>query len=105
VGTAVDHILKRRNVSKINLIGWSWGTAIMGMYTTQNNAKVNRLVLYAPLWIFSTKPPIGGDGSLGAYRTVSKASAKARWLQGVAEDKKTNLITPGWFEQCADATY
>ena len=48
VGAAVDFILKRRGVSKINLLGWSWGTAIMGWYTAQNNDKVNRLVLYAP---------------------------------------------------------
>jgi pimeloyl-ACP methyl ester carboxylesterase len=105
VGAAVDHILKRRNVSKINLMGWSWGTAIMGMYTAQNNSKVNRLVLYAPLWIFSTKPIIGGDGPLGAYRTVSKAAAKDRWLKGVAEAKKADLIPQGWFEQWADATW
>jgi pimeloyl-ACP methyl ester carboxylesterase len=48
VGAAVDFILKRSSVSKINLLGWSWGTTIMGWYTTQNNDKVNRLVLYAP---------------------------------------------------------
>jgi pimeloyl-ACP methyl ester carboxylesterase len=105
VSAAVDHILKRRGVSKIDIMGWSWGTAIMGMYTAQNNAKVNRLVLYAPLWIFSTKPLIGGDGPLGAYRTVSKDSAKDRWLKGVAEDKKAGLIPKGWFEQWADATW
>jgi pimeloyl-ACP methyl ester carboxylesterase len=105
VSAAVDHILKRRRVAKIDLMGWSWGTAIMGMYTVQNNAKVNRLVLYAPLWIFSTKPLIGGDGPLGAYRTVSKDSAKDRWLKGVAEDKKAELIPPGWFERWADATW
>jgi pimeloyl-ACP methyl ester carboxylesterase len=105
VSTAVDHILKRRNVPKINLMGWSWGTAIMGMYTAQNNSKVNRLVLYAPQWIFSTKPLIGGDGQLGAYRIVSKASAKDRWLKGVPEDKKADLIPQGWFEQWADATW
>jgi pimeloyl-ACP methyl ester carboxylesterase len=66
---------------------------------------VNRLVLYAPLWIFSTRPIIGGDGPLGAYRTVTKDSAKARWLSGVAEDKKADLIPPGWFEQWVDATW
>jgi pimeloyl-ACP methyl ester carboxylesterase len=105
VGAAVDHILHRRGVSKIDLMGWSWGTAIMGMYTAQNNAKVNRLVLYAPLWIFSSKPLIGGDGPLGAYRTVSKASARDRWLKGVADGKKADLIPTGWFEQWADATW
>jgi pimeloyl-ACP methyl ester carboxylesterase len=105
VGSAVDHILQRRGVARINLMGWSWGTAIMGMYTTGHNDKVNRLVLYAPEWIFSARPIIGSDGPLGAYRTVSKDSAKARWLTGVPEDKKAGLIPPGWFEQWADATW
>ena len=46
VGSAVDFILKRRNISKLNLIGWSWGTAIMAGYTMNNNDRVNKLVLY-----------------------------------------------------------
>jgi pimeloyl-ACP methyl ester carboxylesterase len=105
VSAAVNHILQKRGVAKINLMGWSWGTAIMGMYTVENNAKVNRLVLYAPLWIFTTRPIIGGDGPLGAYRTVTKDSAKQRWLTGVSENKKADLIPPNWFEQWADATW
>lgn len=105
VGAAVSHILQKRKVAKINLMGWSWGTAIMGMYTSEHNDKVNRLVLYAPVWLFNSPPTIGGDGPLGAYRMVSKDSAKERWLKGVAEDKKATLIPSGWFEQWADATW
>ena len=105
VGAAVKHILAKRGVSKINLMGWSWGTAIMGMYTAEHNDNVNRLVLYAPMWLFNSPPIIGGDGPLGAYRLVSKQSAKERWLKGVAEDKKADLIPAGWFEQWADATW
>ena len=44
VGVAVDFIRKRRGVAKINLIGHSWGTRIMSMYTIGNNDKVNKLV-------------------------------------------------------------
>ncbi|HYS51312.1 MAG TPA: alpha/beta fold hydrolase, partial [Burkholderiales bacterium] len=35
VGAAVDYIRQRRGVAKINLMGWSWGTSIMGWYTAQ----------------------------------------------------------------------
>ena len=42
---------------------------------------------------------------LGAYRTVSREAAKGRWLTGVPEDKKADLIPPGWFEAWADATF
>ena len=105
LGAAVSHILKRRGVAKIDLIGWSWGTSIAGLYTTTHNDTVNRLVLYAPMWIFSTRPTLGGDKPLGAYRSVSKASAKDRWLKGVPETKRAELIPAGWFEQWADATW
>ena len=105
VGTAVDFILKRRGVSKINLLGWSWGTSIMGWYTAQNNDKVNKLVLYAPQWLRETGvSPTDSGSALGAYRSVSMESAKARWLTGVPEDKKATLIPPGWFEAWASAT-
>ena len=105
VSSAVAFILKRRGVSKINLLGWSWGTTIMGWYTSQNNDKVNRLVLYAPQWIRTTPSLTDSGGKLGAYRTVSRDKAKARWLTSVPEDKKVDLIPLGWFEAWADATF
>ena len=37
----------------------------------------------------------GGDGPLGAYRTVTMSAAKARWLTGVPENKKADLIPAG----------
>lgn len=105
VGLTVAAILERRGVDKLNLMGWSWGTSTMGLYTSQNNAKVNRLVLYAPQWLATAPLNLGNTGPLGAYRSVSRDSAKDRWLKGVPEDKKAGLIPPGWFEQWADATF
>lgn len=105
VGSAVDFILKRRGVSKVNLLGWSWGTSVMGWYTAQNNDKVNRLVLYAPQWIRSTPALTDTGGKIGAYRTVSREATKGRWLSGVPEGKKDDLIPPGWFDAWADATF
>ncbi len=105
VGAAVDFILKRRGVSKIDLMGWSWGTSIMGWYTVQNNSKVNRLVLYAPGWVRDAASLTDPGGKLGAYRTVSRNAAKDRWLTGVPADKQAGLIPPGWFEAWADATF
>ncbi len=103
VGAAVEFILKRRGVSKLNLMGWSWGTAIMGWYTAQNNDKVNKLVLYAPRWLSNTPSLIDRGGKLGAYRAVSMDSARDRWLKGAPEDKKAELIPHGWFEAWAAA--
>ena len=105
VGAAVDYIMKQRGVAKLSLLGWSWGTSIMGTYTAANNDKVGKLVLFAPLWLRTTPLLIGGDGPLGAYRTVAKDSAKKRWLTGVPEDKQAGLIPAGWFDAWADATW
>ncbi len=76
----------------------------MGLYTSENNAKVNRLVLYAPQWI-RTEPPPATWPKLGAYRLVSKDSAKDRWLKDVPENKKADLIPPGVFDAWANATW
>ena len=103
-GTAVDHILKERNLSRINVMGWSWGTSTVGMFTSANNAKVNRLILYAPQWI-KKDPSLANTAQLAAYRLVSKESAKDRWLKDVPADKKADLIPPGVFEAWADATW
>lgn len=100
VGAAVDFIRKRRNVNKINLVGWSWGTTIMGGFTAQNNDKVGRLVLYAPLWTLKEAPPFSGSG---AYRTVTKEAARARGLRGIPDARKEEISPQAWFDKWWEA--
>ena len=105
VDAVVEFVRKRRGVDKVNLIGWSWGTAIMQWYTSLNSQKVDKLVLYAPVWIRQTASLVQtGPGPTPAYRSVSMAQAKVRWLTGVPEAKKADLIPAGWFEAWAAAT-
>ena len=75
VGSVVDFVMSRRHVEKVNLMGWSWGTAIMGLYTTTHNANVARLVLYAPGWLSKEKVPPDAP-LLAAYRTVTREAAQ-----------------------------
>jgi len=106
IGTVVDFVLARRNIPRVNLLGWSWGTTLMATYASQNNAKVERLVLYAPSWIRQTPSLVQtGPGPTPAYRTVSRDAALGRWMTGVPEDKKATLIPAGWFDAWADATF
>ena len=105
LAAAIDFILKRRGAARLNLMGWSWGTSITGWYTTQHSDKVNRLVLYAPMWISNSPPLVSPDVTLGAYRTVTREAARARWLREVPEDKQAELIPAGWFDTWADATF
>jgi pimeloyl-ACP methyl ester carboxylesterase len=104
VAAVVEFVRKRRGVDKVNLLGWSWGTAIMAFYTERNNDKVHKLALYAPLHVRKSASLVqAGPGPVGAYRTVSLDSAKQRWLTGVAPDKAAALIPAGWFETWAKA--
>jgi pimeloyl-ACP methyl ester carboxylesterase len=105
VEAAVEFIRRRRGVQKLNLMGWSWGTSIMGWYTAQHNDRVVKLVQYAPLWLAHSPSLLDTSTKLGAYRIVTREAAKARWLNGVPEDKQADLIPAGWFEAWADATY
>lgn len=105
IGAVVDHILARRGISKLNLLGWSWGTTLMATYATQQPAKVNRLVLYAPQFVRETPSLVQAGAKLGAYRIVARDQALNRWLTGVPEAKKATLIPQGWFDAWADATW
>jgi pimeloyl-ACP methyl ester carboxylesterase len=103
VGAVVDHILARRGVSKINLLGWSWGTVLAGAYTAQNNDKIQRLVLYAPSFIRAsfiraTPSPIAAEGQLGAYRTVTKDAAQKRRRTGLSDERAKDLMPDEWFD-------
>jgi pimeloyl-ACP methyl ester carboxylesterase len=102
IGSAVDFILKRRNIDKLNLLGWSWGTTTTALYTTRHNDKIRTLVLYAPVW---TPPPgaVGPKPPTDAYRSVNMGDAFKRWVRGVPADKQADLIPPGWFDAWAKA--
>jgi pimeloyl-ACP methyl ester carboxylesterase len=105
VAAAVAFIRSRRNVEKVNLIGWSWGTTLMARYTSENAGNVGKLVLLAPQWLRTTPSAADAGGALGAYRVVDRSAAKARWLNGVPEDKREKLLPAAWFETWAEATF
>jgi pimeloyl-ACP methyl ester carboxylesterase len=48
INAAVDYIRSLRNVDKVYLLGWSWGSSTAGLFTMQKPHKVRRLILYAP---------------------------------------------------------
>ncbi|WP_043286728.1 alpha/beta hydrolase [Paraburkholderia oxyphila] len=100
LSAAVDFVLARTGVESVNLVGWSWGTAISGGYTARNNSKVRRLVMYAPLWKISpplwTAPPLSLAAkmwmsalgpliasTLSPYRKVTLKDTRTRWFRGV----------------------
>lgn len=106
LGAVVDFVCRRRGVDKVCLIGQSWGTAITSYFTQSNNARVERLVLQAPVWdrTQSGPSPIHVEGKVGAYRVVARDAALKRRLANLPEAVKADIIPPGWFDQWWDAT-
>lgn len=102
--SAVDFILKHNGIAQLNLLGMSWGGSVSGMYTSQNNSKIRKLILVAPQWVTSKPPRIDSGGRLGAYREIFVPAALERWMDGVPKEKQRELLPEGWFEQWAKAT-
>jgi pimeloyl-ACP methyl ester carboxylesterase len=70
---AADWVRARRGIAKLNVMGHSWGTVITGLYASRHTDKVQRLVLYAPVWLRQTASLTDQGGTLGAYRQVTAA--------------------------------
>ncbi len=106
VGAAVDFIRARRNVDKISLLGHSWGTTIMAVYTTQSNAKVQRLALYAPGWMRTQGLSLtDAGGPLGAYRIVTAEAVKKRRSTGLPPGKQEELMPAHWLDAHLEAAF
>jgi len=104
LAAAARFVRERRGVSKLCHLGWSWGTTLAGRFAAENPALVEKLVLYAPVWTGGAAA-VGGNATIGAYRTVTRAQARERWMNGVPDGKRAGLIPLGWFEQWADTTF
>jgi pimeloyl-ACP methyl ester carboxylesterase len=106
IAAAVDFILARRDIPRLVLLGWSWGTFSTPTYAIAHPDKVARLVLYAPIWIGQTGRLAQAEGGrMPAYRTVTPEQARARWLNGVPESERATLIPPGVFDAWVKATW
>jgi len=108
IGSVVDHIRQKHKVSKVTLIGWSWGAMTAGYYASLNSEKVKKLVMYAPAYAYPMHTNLGaGSGlqnkrrpsdfnyGLGAYRLASTAANTARWDGEIPVQDKGQYREPG----------
>jgi pimeloyl-ACP methyl ester carboxylesterase len=103
----VNHIKSRRGVTKVTLIGWSWGAMLAGYYASLHSENVHKLVLYAPLYNFNNHTNLGPGSALqnkrkpddfnfglGAYRLTSEAANTARWNGEIPVENKDEYREP-----------
>lgn len=67
----------------------------MAGYTMSNSERVNKLVLYAPLWHLKAPPPFSGSG---AYRVVSADAARQRGIRGIPPQRVEEISPTAWFD-------
>jgi pimeloyl-ACP methyl ester carboxylesterase len=102
LASAVQYILKLRNITRLNLVAMSWGGSVAGAYTAGNNDKIVKLALVAPLWLLKGPAPVDAGGRLGAYRNVPVLDFRERWLSAAPEAAQPGLIPAGGFELWAN---
>ncbi|MCF8466546.1 MAG: alpha/beta hydrolase [Sneathiella sp.] len=98
----VEHILAKRGLEKLQLLGYSWGTLITGAYTAKNNNKVERLALYGTSMLNSGASLIGNDRPTAAYRLVDAQSIKIRWEHGLNPAEIADIIVADWQREWLD---
>ncbi|MDB9879242.1 alpha/beta hydrolase [Pseudomonadales bacterium] len=85
VSRAIAFIRHQRNIPQLNLIGYSWGTAIAGTYAGEHPESIRKLVLYGALWVTAGATSGLVPATLGSYRTVDAQAASTRWVQGLSQ--------------------
>ncbi|WP_185640716.1 alpha/beta hydrolase [Burkholderia sp. Bp9142] len=113
LSAVVEFVRARTSGARVNLIGWSWGTALGGGFTAARNEAVRHLVLVAPLWIIRNSPgialsrwmmsmlppPLPNNADfLGDFRAISKKEARQRWVRGLDETTAEQLIPQAEFD-------
>ncbi|MCF3947293.1 alpha/beta hydrolase [Acidiphilium iwatense] len=101
---AIDFVLRHRDITRVNLLGMSWGGSVAGAFTAELGEKIAKLILVAPLWLSRTKLRIDPGGALNTYRVVSPKTFETGWRVAAPEQKRQALIPEGWFEAWEQVT-
>jgi len=100
-GAAVDFIRARLGIARLAIMGWSWGTVIVGAYAAREPGRISRLVQFAPVWLRQKRP--ADERPLGAYATWTVEEARANLQTGAPAEKRADLMQAAWFAAWKDA--
>jgi pimeloyl-ACP methyl ester carboxylesterase len=99
----VEFVRRRSGAAKIAIMGWSWGTVIVGAYAARAGEDVAKLVQVSPLWVRPARADAAAP--LGAYRAWTMASARADLQKGAPDDQRDTLMPRRWIEAWDAATH
>jgi pimeloyl-ACP methyl ester carboxylesterase len=93
VQRAIEFICAQCTHDAVDLLGYSWGTAICGRVAGQFPERVNRLILYGALWV-EKQADFKASSSIPAYRTVTAHGALSRWAHGLDPVEFETVVAP-----------
>ncbi|WP_430252158.1 alpha/beta hydrolase [Neorhizobium sp. DAR64860/K0K1] len=103
VASALDHIRTNHGPVRLGLLGMSWGASIAGLYASRQ-ARLDALVLAAPLWLSATPLRFDPGAPIATHRNVEVASYRQAWLAPVPEDRRATFLPDGWFDRWEEVT-
>ena len=104
LATASAFIRERRGLPRLTILAWSWGTALAARHASESPDLVERMVLYAPVWLWQGPDP-SPSAPPGAYRAVTQKAARDGWLSAAPEAMRDTLLPAGWFDAWAASVW
>ncbi|BBH54114.1 alpha/beta fold hydrolase [Fluviispira sanaruensis] len=97
----IDYISKLKNVEKVSLVGWSFGSIVAAEFASINHKNVNKLVLTGAMHSFSlplfTKPFADKNNQfnakLGAYQVIPWEAIYSHWKMMMQDKDLVNQET------------
>lgn len=90
---AVGFVRSLRQLAKIQLIGWSWGSVIAGRFASLHPDLVHSLVLVTPLWANRQAAPHAAPPG-AAWQEWTLAKSRTRSQTGVPEGQADLILPP-----------
>lgn len=84
VDAVVELARTKTGRSQVDLVGWSWGSLVGGMYAGLHPDKVRRLILFAPVW---DRQNPKRHRTQGAWR-VEERALHLKWFNPETEDRR-----------------
>ncbi|QIV94620.1 alpha/beta hydrolase [Allofrancisella frigidaquae] len=97
---AIDFVLNKTQQKNMAILGWSWGSVVAAMYTTENPHKVSHLVLYGSMYSSRLEKPIEPmfiqpfagindefNEELPDYQNIPWQMIKHHWQMMLKDDK------------------
>ncbi len=105
LNAVVDYILKMRDVKKVNLLVWSWGTQYGGMFVMAQPAKVERYISYAQMHLNSPdiakRRPRVEAFRRDAYISIPEAGWKPRFYSMTPAEANDPEVVDAYAKEAA----